>query len=56
MIGLAIKLIPREIFAQAKARAEREPVSLKKNPAFAIVFVALWILVAALIVKAVLFR
>ncbi len=56
LIGLAIKLIPSEIFAQAKTRAEREPISLKKNPAFAVVFVALWVLVAALIVKAIFFR
>ncbi len=56
LIGLAIRLIPSEVFAQAKARAERESVSLKKNPAFTIVFVALWALVAALFVKAIFFR
>jgi len=55
LIGLAIKLIPREIFAQAKEKAEREPLTLRKNPAFAIVFVALWVALAALIVKDVLF-
>jgi uncharacterized membrane protein YkvA (DUF1232 family) len=54
LIGLAIKLIPREVFAEAKERAAREPISLRKNWAFAVLFAALWILVIALIVRAIL--
>jgi uncharacterized membrane protein YkvA (DUF1232 family) len=53
LIGLAIKLIPREVFAEAKERADREPIALGKNWAFAVVFVALWITVAVLIVRAI---
>jgi uncharacterized membrane protein YkvA (DUF1232 family) len=52
LIGLAIKLIPREVFQEAKERAEREPVSLKRNWAFAVLLAALWAAVIALIVGA----
>jgi uncharacterized membrane protein YkvA (DUF1232 family) len=54
LIGLAIKLIPREVFAEAKERAELEPIALRKNWAFAVVFVILWIAAAAFIVRAIL--
>jgi uncharacterized membrane protein YkvA (DUF1232 family) len=53
LIGLAIRLIPKEVFEAAKARADAEPITLRKNWAFAVVFVALWIAVAALVVKAI---
>lgn len=53
LIGLAIKLIPKEVFEEAKARAAAEPITLRKNWAFAVVFVALWIAVIALIVRAI---
>jgi uncharacterized membrane protein YkvA (DUF1232 family) len=53
LIGLAIRLIPKEVFNEARDRAEREPISLKKNWAFAVVFVALWIAVVALVVRAI---
>ena len=53
LIGLAIKLIPRDVFAEAKERAEGEPITLRKNRAFAVLFVALWAAVIALIVRAI---
>jgi uncharacterized membrane protein YkvA (DUF1232 family) len=53
LIAFAIRLIPKDVFEAARARAEVEPISLRKNWAFAVVFVAMWIAVAALIVRAV---
>jgi len=50
LIGLAIKLIPKDVFADAKRRAADEPITLKKNWAFVAVFVAIWV---ALIVWAI---
>jgi len=52
LIGLAIKLIPRDVFDDAKRKAEAEPLSLKKNWTFAVIFILLWVVVAALIIKA----
>jgi uncharacterized membrane protein YkvA (DUF1232 family) len=53
LIGLAIKLIPKDVFEEAKARAAEEPITLRKNWAFAVLFVSLWAAVIVLIVKAV---
>jgi uncharacterized membrane protein YkvA (DUF1232 family) len=51
LIGIAIKLIPKEVFEDAKARAASEPLSLKKNWTFAAIFILLWIVVAVLIIE-----
>jgi uncharacterized membrane protein YkvA (DUF1232 family) len=53
LIALAIRLIPKDVFEAARVKAEAEPISLRKNWAFAVVFVAMWIAVAALIIRAV---
>lgn len=54
LIGLAIKMIPADVYEEARRKAEAEPISLKKNWTFAAVFILLWIAVAAIIVKNVL--
>ena len=48
LIGLAIKLIPKDVFEEARRRAEAEPLSLRKNWTFAVIFILLWIAVAAM--------
>ena len=52
LIGAAIRLIPREVMDDARSRAEAEPLRLKKNWAFAALFIAVWILVPYSIVRA----
>ena len=43
LIVLSIKLIPRKIMDESRIKAEKEPINLKKNPIFAIIFVSLWL-------------
>lgn len=44
LIGLAIRLIPADVMAEATARAEREPLSLRRNWFFGIIFVSVWVM------------
>ncbi|MBU0463762.1 MAG: DUF1232 domain-containing protein [Proteobacteria bacterium] len=43
LITLSIKLIPHEIMEESRKKAENQPLQLKKNWFFAIVFVLIWI-------------
>jgi uncharacterized membrane protein YkvA (DUF1232 family) len=52
LIALAMRLIPKEVIEDAKKRLESEPVSLKKNWTFAVIFIALWALVIYAVAKA----
>jgi uncharacterized membrane protein YkvA (DUF1232 family) len=45
LIGLAIRLIPAKVMAEAIARAEKEPLTLRRNWFFGVLFIAAWILV-----------
>jgi uncharacterized membrane protein YkvA (DUF1232 family) len=51
LIGLAIKMIPADVYEEARRRAEAEPLSLRKNWTFAVIFILAWVAVAAIIVK-----
>jgi uncharacterized membrane protein YkvA (DUF1232 family) len=53
VLGLAIKLIPEEVMEEAKKRAEEEPIKLKKNWTFGIIFIAIWAIVLIIIIKAI---
>ena len=46
LLALAIRFIPADVMLDAQARAESEPLKLRSNWTFAIVFVALWLLAA----------
>ena len=46
LLGLAIRLIPKEIWKEAEERAQRDPVVLAKNWTFAVLFVLAWLAVA----------
>ncbi len=50
LITLSIKLIPHEIMEESRKKAENQPLQLKKNWFFAIVFVLIWIIVLISIV------
>ena len=50
LIALSIKLIPHEIMEESRKKAENQPLQLKKNWFFAIVFVLIWIIVLISIV------
>jgi uncharacterized membrane protein YkvA (DUF1232 family) len=52
LIALALRLIPKDILQEAKARAETDNLVLKKNWAFALVFISIWLILAFIIVKA----
>ena len=44
LITFSIKLIPEEIMAESRKKARQEPVQLKKNWFFAILFILTWII------------
>lgn len=52
LIALALRLIPKDILQEAKARAETDNLVLKKNWAFALVFISIWLILAFITVKA----
>ncbi|MBW2739884.1 MAG: DUF1232 domain-containing protein [Deltaproteobacteria bacterium] len=43
LITLSIKLIPQEIMEESREKAENQPLQLKKNWIFALVFILIWI-------------
>lgn len=49
LIILSLKLIPKNLMADARLRAETEPVRLKDNWFFGLVFVMIWLLLIAFI-------
>lgn len=50
LVTLAIKLIPADLMAEARVRAEKEPVRLKKNLLAAGIFISIWVALIALII------
>ena len=54
LISLAIKIISPQILAEARIKAENEPILLKKNWTFGILFICFWFFVLFVIVKAIL--
>jgi len=57
LIALSLRLLPPEVMADARRRAEEEPPRLKENWVTASVFIAVWVGViawlVAIIVKAI---
>jgi uncharacterized membrane protein YkvA (DUF1232 family) len=53
LIGLAIKLIPKDIMTLCRQKAKEEPLFLRKDWKVAAVFIALWVLALTWIVIAV---
>ncbi len=53
LIALSIKLIPKEIMEQAKIKAENEPLRLKKNLFTATIFIVIWIILSAVVIRAI---
>jgi uncharacterized membrane protein YkvA (DUF1232 family) len=52
LISLSIKLVPKSVMEEARRRAEREPLELKKNWRYAIVFILFWtVLLAAVLAR-----
>ncbi len=47
LIALSLRLIPGEVMAAARARAAGEPLRLKENWLFAVVFILIWATLAA---------
>uniref|UniRef100_A0A7C3N654 DUF1232 domain-containing protein n=1 Tax=candidate division WOR-3 bacterium TaxID=2052148 RepID=A0A7C3N654_UNCW3 len=50
LIALSIKLIPKDIIDESKEKALKEPVRLKDNWLFGLIFVSVWILLLTFIV------
>ena len=44
LIGLAIKLIPKEVMEDSNEKAEKEPIRLRKNWTFGVIFIGFWLL------------
>ncbi|MGD1830479.1 MAG: YkvA family protein [Spirochaetaceae bacterium] len=52
LITLSIKSIPKDLLEESKKKAFLEPVSLKKNWFFAVLFILIWIiLITALVLS-----
>jgi uncharacterized membrane protein YkvA (DUF1232 family) len=50
LIALSIKLIPQKIMDEAREKALKEPLRLKDNWLFAILFILLWIMLVLIII------
>lgn len=50
LIALSIKLIPKDIMDESKEKALKEPVRLKDNWLFGLIFILVWILLLTFIV------
>ncbi len=50
LITLSIKLIPEEVMNRAKEKALKEPLTLRKNWFFAVLFILIWIILITFIV------
>jgi uncharacterized membrane protein YkvA (DUF1232 family) len=50
LIALSLKLIPKEIIEEARIKAEQKPLSLKKKPLVAVLFILIWVLVLGVVV------
>lgn len=51
LITLSIRMIPGEIMWECRRKAAKEPVSLRKNWAAAVLFIALWVILLYVIMK-----
>ena len=51
LISLSIALIPEEIIEDSRNKAENQPLKLKKNWFFAIIFVLIWIILLIVILS-----
>ncbi|AEJ20948.1 YkvA family protein [Gracilinema caldarium] len=51
LVGLAIKLVPKELLSVCAAEAEAHPVSLKKQWGVALVILCIWLLVIWCLVR-----
>ncbi|MEJ5283670.1 MAG: YkvA family protein [Brevinematales bacterium] len=49
LITLSIKLIPEKVMNRAKEKALKEPLTLKKNWFFAVLFILIWIILITFI-------
>jgi len=52
LIVLAMKLIPKDIMEEARTKAKEEPIELKKNWGFALVFIVIWFFVIYISIRA----
>ena len=52
LITLSIRCIPGSVMAAARQKALAQPVRLKSNPTFAVIFVSIWIVLAAALASA----
>ena len=50
LIALSIRLIPKEVMEQSRQKAIEEPLKLKKNWFFGLLFISIWLVLAAVIV------
>lgn len=51
LIALSLKLVPKEVMEAARVRADTESTTLEKRPLFAVLFVAIWILIALVLLR-----
>jgi len=49
LISLSIKLIPPEIMEESRKKAQAQPLTLKENHLFAVIFVLIWVLLLAVV-------
>ena len=53
LFKLAIWLIPKEVFEEAKIKSVKEPIKLKDKWIVGILFIAIWILIVYLVIEAI---
>lgn len=53
LISLSIALIPKEIIIDSRNKAESQPLQLKKNWFFAVIFILIWVILLTTVILAV---
>jgi len=53
LLALSIRLIPKEIMGRARDKSEKEPICLKKNWVFGIIFISVWIILLTVLLLAI---
>jgi uncharacterized membrane protein YkvA (DUF1232 family) len=53
LISLTLKIMPKEIMDESREKARKEPLTLRKNWFFAILFILIWVILLFVFINAI---
>ena len=53
LISLTLKIMPKEIMDESREKARKEPLTLRKNWFFAILFILIWVILLIVFARAI---